>query len=65
MPKMKSRRAAVKRFKKTATGKIKHFRANKSHLNEWKPANRKRRLRRAAIVSKGDAKRIKQLITYL
>lgn len=65
MPKMKSRRAAVKRFKKTATGKIKHYRAYKSHLNEWKPANRKRRLRGSAIVSKGDAKRIKQLVAYL
>jgi len=47
MPKMKTRRAAAKRFDKTGTGKIKRNRAFKSHLLEGKTSKRKRRLRKA------------------
>ena len=45
MPKMKSKRGAVKRFKKSATGKIQRTQAGKAHLNGYKPAKRKRNLR--------------------
>lgn len=65
MPKMKTKRAAAKRFKKTGTGKVKRNQAFKSHLLEGKTAKRKRKLRKSALVHSGDVKRIKQLIAYM
>ena len=65
MPKMKSKRGAAKRFKATASGKIKRRRGWKSHLLEWKPPKRRRRLRTATLVSKEDTRRIKRLLPYL
>lgn len=65
MPKMKTHRGAAKRFSKTGTGKIKRNRAFKNHLLEKKAKYRKRRLRKAVLMSKGDQKRIAQLITYV
>lgn len=64
MPKMKTNKSAAKRFKVTATGKLKRRRANKSHLNEEKPSKRKRRLRKPSVVGKEDYKRIKRLLPY-
>ena len=54
MPKMKTRRAAAKRFKKTASGEFKHFKNFKSHILEKKSPARKRSLRKAALVHKAD-----------
>ncbi|MEK6667110.1 MAG: 50S ribosomal protein L35 [Candidatus Rokubacteria bacterium RIFCSPLOWO2_02_FULL_68_19] len=65
MPKMKSKRGASKRFKATASGKIKRRKGWKSHLLEWKSPKRRRRLRQSALVSKADARRIKRLLPYL
>ena len=62
MPKMKTHRGAAKRFKRTGGGKIKRFRAYKSHLLAKKGAGRKRRLRRSTLVSASDHKRIDQLL---
>lgn len=62
MPKMKSNRAAKKRFKRTATGKIKRFQANKSHILTKKTAKRKRHLRGSTLVSDADQKRCSRLI---
>ncbi len=62
MPKMKTHRGAAKRFKKTGTGKIKRMRRNKQHILTKKSPKRKRRLRKGALVSSADAKRIKQMI---
>jgi len=42
---MKSKRGAVKRFKKSATGKIKRTQSGKAHINGYKSAKRKRNLR--------------------
>ena len=64
MPKMKTRRATAKRFRFTASGKIKRGRANRSHLLTRRAANRMRRLRRPALVSKSDKHRIKRLLPY-
>lgn len=64
MPKMKTHRGAAKRFKKTGSGKIKRNRAFKSHILEKKTTKRKRKLRKSALVSKADSKRIEQLIPY-
>ena len=63
MPKMKSNRGAAKRFKKTATGKFKRSRAFKGHLLTKKTSSRKRKLRKGALISKADTKRIKRLLS--
>ena len=62
MPKMKTHRGAAKRFKRTGTGKIKRRHGFTSHILEKKSTKRKRNLRKGAIMAKGDAKRIDQLI---
>ena len=49
MPKIKTNRAAAKRFKKTGTGKLKRNKAYKSHILTKKSTKRKRNLRKAAI----------------
>ncbi len=65
MPKMKTKRSAAKRFKATASGKIVRRKGWKSHLLEWKPPKRRRRLRKEAFVSPEDARRIRRLLPYL
>jgi large subunit ribosomal protein L35 len=62
MPKMKTHKGAKKRFKVTATGKVKRFRAFHSHILTKKTAKRKRRLRRPDLVFAGQAKTIKRLL---
>ncbi|WP_114569984.1 50S ribosomal protein L35 [Exiguobacterium flavidum] len=62
MPKMKSHRGASKRFKRTGTGKLKRGRAYTSHLFGNKSTKAKRHLRKAAIVTSGDFKRIRNMI---
>ena len=64
MPKIKTNRAAAKRFKKTGTGKLKRNKAYKSHILTKKSPKTKMNLRKSAIVSDGDAKRIAQLLPY-
>lgn len=64
MPKMKTKKSVAKRFKKTGSGKIKRSHAFTSHLFEAKSQKRKRKLRKGAIMSAGDQKRIEQLIAY-
>jgi len=62
MPKMKSNRAAMKRFKLTASGKIKREKAYKNHILTKKSPKRKRNLRTAGLVSDGDSGRVKRMI---
>ncbi len=62
MPKMKTKRGLAKRVKVTGTGKLKRWRAYTSHLAPRKSQKQKRHLRKAALVSKSDYKRIKLLI---
>ena len=65
MPKMKTKRAAAKRFKATGTGRLKRNRGWKQHKLEGKPPKRKRRLRKAVLVSKADEPRLRRLVPYL
>ncbi len=65
MPKMKTNRAAAKRFRATGSGKIRRGRANHSHILTKKSTNRKRRLRTSTLVDKSDAKRFERLMPYL
>jgi large subunit ribosomal protein L35 len=63
MPKQKTKSAARKRFKVTGTGKVKRFKAFKSHILTKKTAKRKRHLRKATIASGADDTRLKVLLT--
>ena len=62
MPKMKSHRGAAKRFKVTATGKIRRRRAFGNHLLEKKNSKRKRRLDTPADISGADRKRVRRML---
>ncbi len=62
MPKMKSNRGAAKTFKKTGSGKVKRYKAYKSHILTKKSTKRKRNLRKATLVSDADLKRVKIMI---
>lgn len=65
MPKQKTHKGMAKRFKKTGSGKLKRGHAKTSHLFANKTQKQKRKLRKSALVSKGDQKRIQQrLDTY-
>jgi len=62
MPKMKTHKGSQKRFKRTASGKLKRSHAYTSHLFANKSQKQKRKLRKSALVSKGDQKRIDQML---
>lgn len=64
MPKMKTKRAAAKRLKATASGKLKRATGWKRHKLEKKSPKRKRRLRKASLVAKADQPRLKALVPY-
>jgi large subunit ribosomal protein L35 len=65
MPKMKTHRGSAKRFKKTGTGQLKRGHAYTSHLFANKSTKAKRKHRKGTLVSKGDFKRIRQMLTYM
>ena len=65
MPKMKTSRAAAKRFKKTGTGELKRNKAYKSHILTKKSAKRKRNLRKSTVTESTNAKVIKKILPYL
>ena len=62
MPKMKTRRSAAKRFRKTGSGILRRRRAFSSHILTKKSRKRKRRLRKPTNVSKADTKRVKRML---
>ncbi len=64
MPKMKTRRAAAKRFKITGSGEFKRSKAFKRHILEKKAPARKRNLRKAGLVSKSDHERVSKMLPY-
>lgn len=65
MPKMKTKRAAKKRFKVTATGKILRAGAFKQHKLEHKHPKRRRSARKNQLVAKADEAVVKRLVPYL
>jgi large subunit ribosomal protein L35 len=62
MPKMKTHSGAKKRFKLTATGKVRGRHSFTSHILEKKSPKRKRKLGQPAVISKHDEKRVKTLL---
>ena len=65
MPKMRTNRAAAKRFKVTGTGKLKRMKANKSHILTKKSSKRKRDLRTATMTDKTNEQVMKKILPYL
>ncbi|MCQ2603868.1 MAG: 50S ribosomal protein L35 [Spirochaetia bacterium] len=64
MPKMKTRKAAAKRYSLTGTGKIKYKKMGLRHILTKKATKRKRNLRHAGILSKSEAARARVLLPY-
>lgn len=62
MPKLKTKGAAKKRLRLTATGKIKRASANHSHILTKKSSKRKRQLRKMTLVAKVDQPRLKKML---
>ncbi len=62
MPKTKTNKAAAKRIKVTASGKLKYSKAGSGHLLSCKSRKRKRNLRKSGILSPAENKRIKTLL---
>ena len=65
MPKMKTTKAAAKRFKKTGTGLLKRNKAYMSHILTKKSQKRKRNLRKAAITDATNVKNMKKILPYI
>lgn len=64
MPKMKTNRAAAKRFSLTGTGKIRRRRKNLRHILTKKNAKRKRRLGQGTLVDKTNEKAVRRMLPY-
>jgi large subunit ribosomal protein L35 len=64
MPKLKTHRGAAKRFRSTASGKIKRSKAYKRHLLTGKPTKRKRHLDAPALVSAADGRTVRRMLPY-
>jgi large subunit ribosomal protein L35 len=65
MPKLKTSRAAAKRFKVTGTGKLKRMKAYKNHILTKKSAKRKRNLRKGTMTDSTNIKNMKKILPYL
>ena len=64
MPKIKTNRAAAKRFKKTGTGKLRRRKPLMNHILTKKTSKRKRKLRMSAMVHKSDVDRVARMLPY-
>lgn len=62
MPKQKTHRGAAKRFKVTATGKVKRKKAYGRHILTKKSRKRKRRLRMPGMVSEADLPGVRAML---
>ena len=62
--KRKTRKAAAKRFKLTASGKIKRGHAYARHILTSKPSKRKRKLGESVLVDKADIGRVRAMLPY-
>jgi large subunit ribosomal protein L35 len=65
MPKLKTRKAAAKRFQKTGSGKLARRKAFKNHLLQHKSASRKRRITGTVVVNERDAENVQLMLPYL
>ena len=64
MPKIKTKRSAAKRFKKTGGGKFVFRKSGHSHILTKKTRKRKRYLKRDTIISDSLMKQIRRMLPY-
>jgi len=64
MPKIKTNKGALKRFKRTGGGRLLRSKAFASHILTKKSSKRKRNLRKSTLLDKTDTKRVARLIPY-
>lgn len=64
MPKLKSNRAAAKRFRRTAKGGYKRGQSFRSHILTKKSAKRKRQLGATLQISDADVKAVRKMLPY-
>ncbi|BEV35450.1 50S ribosomal protein L35 [Synechococcus sp. M16CYN] len=64
MPKLKTRKAAAKRFKATGTGKFLRRHAFRNHLLDHKTPKQKRYLATKAVVDRADEERVTLMMPY-
>ena len=64
MPKLKTHSGAAKRFRKTASGKVKRSHAFLRHILTSKDNKRKRKLRHSAVLSEADTAKVLRMIPY-
>lgn len=64
MPKMKTRKAAAKRYRVTGSGKVRYKKQGLRHILTKKSTKRKRGLRASGILSDAEAKKVKVLLPY-
>ena len=60
--KFKPNKSVAKRFKVTRTGKVKRHHAFTSHLMSARPASKRRKLRRSAVLFEGHARNMRQMM---
>lgn len=65
MPKLKTRKAAAKRFRATGSGKIVRRKAFKNHILQKKTTARKRNLSKMAVVNERDEENVRMMLPYL
>ncbi len=66
MPKMKTHKTTAKRFKVTASGKIRRIKIGKSHLRRKKPSRVLRSFDKTIdVTDSGSVKRVKRLMPYI
>ncbi|MCR5761661.1 MAG: 50S ribosomal protein L35 [Sphaerochaetaceae bacterium] len=64
MPKMKTRRAAAKRYRVTGTGKVRYKKQGLRHILTKKTTKRKRNLRATGILHESEAKKVRVMLPY-
>jgi large subunit ribosomal protein L35 len=62
MPKIKTNRAAAKRFKRTGTGKYRYNKSHTNHILTKKTTKRKRGLRLTQVIKRSDMREVKLLL---
>jgi large subunit ribosomal protein L35 len=65
MPKLKTNRAAAKRFSRTGTGIFKHRQSHRSHILTKKSSKRIRQLRPIIAVHDHDQKAVARMVPYV
>lgn len=64
MPKLKTKKSAAKRFTVLKSGKVKRWKANKSHILTKKAKKRKRNLRKGVMMNDANLKNVKAMLPY-